>query len=577
MKKVINLAIVVFAMLSLGRLVASAQQPSQYSCIISNGQKCYVFYDGTGKEADTVCDEGSSGIGIFRGGLLQAKGRVAAELVPTDITVSIPDPIYGTITTTLDPTRQSGLATIQSIDQTNRFPLDVNISFHATASLQTAPGIVYKSRTQLVFSSSAVTSLNPFNGEVLTLKNDAEFYDAADTIQRTVFALQAGTTTVTLGVKKPQPKYSCILINGRKCYINYGSNGQVVDIVCDQGGTGIATFTSLTGAFSADSVIETELAPIDITATVSDSSHGTITTKLDPSRTSSVTTIRSADGRNRFPLDVNISFYATAALETAPGAIYRSRTQLVFFSRGVTSLNPFKGEVATLKDDVEFYDAADNTQRTKFTLQGGKTTVTLGTPNTPGPAYNCIVINGVKCYINYGPAGNPIDTTCDRGSKGIGTFRSLTGRLPVDSAVDAVLVPVDISASVSDPLRGTITTTLDPERPSSPTTIRSVDGRNRFPLAVDISFYATASLGSASGVTYKSRTQLVFSSKEVRSLDPFKNEVLTLKNDVEFYDAADPLRRTVFSLQRGRTTLTLSDGIAGVNKSGGVDFRIDLK
>jgi hypothetical protein len=147
----------------------------------------------------------------------------------------------------------------------------------------------------------------------------------------------------------------------------------------------------------------------------------------------------------------------------------------------------------------------------------------------------------------------------------------------VDSAVNAVLVPVDISASVSDPLRGTITTTLDPERPSSPTTIRSVDEGSRFPLAVDISFYATASLGSASGVTYKSRTQLVFSSKKVRSLDPFNNEELILKNDVEFYDAADPRQRTVFSLQGNETKLTLSGEIAGVNKGGGVDFRIDLK
>jgi hypothetical protein len=574
MKRGSILSVIVTLMLPAARSVTTAQQ---YDCIISNGQKCYVYYDSTGNATDTVCDQGSVGIGTFRGQGLSGTGPVATELLPVAVTASISDPSYGTIVTALDPTRASSFATITSIDPPNRFPLDVNISFFATASVGSKPGTLYRSRTQLLFSSNRITSLNPFNGETLVLKDNAEFYDAADPAQHTVFALLGGSTRVTLGIRTPQPQYTCILINGRKCYINYGPNGNPIDTVCDQGGTGVGTFVSLTGAFSSDSVVNTELTPINITAAIPDARYGTITTRLDPSRTSGVTTIRSTNGASRFPLDVNIRFFATASVESKPGVVYNSRTQLLFSSRGVTSLNPFRGEIATLSSDVEFYDAADSSQRTVFTLQGGRTTVTLTTPTPSGPKYTCILINGRKCYVNYDSTGRPIDTTCDVGSKGIGTFTSLTGVLPPDSAVNAVLHPVAISATIPDPIRGTITTALDPARPSSPATIRSVDGRNRFPLDVSISFFATASIESKPGVVYNSRTQLVFSSRKVRSLDPFVNEVLTLAESVEFYNAADPLQRTEFALRGGESTVTLSGQISRVEEDGTVKLRLDLK
>ncbi len=578
MKRLIASVSVLFAVIVSDGIVASAQS-GQYTCIISNGRKCYVHFDTTGAAIDTICDEGSTGIGVFGGNGrgIPGSGPVNTELFPVSITATITDPTYGTITTELDRERQSSPATLRSADSVNRFPLDVAISFYATASLQSAPGKLLRSRDQLVFGSSGVTSINPFNGESLVLKNNVEFYDPADSKQGTVFALQGGTTRVTLGVKRQEPTYTCILLNGRKCYINFGDNGQPIDTVCDENGTGVGTFRSVTGPFRTDSLpVNTELFPVDITATVIDSAKGAIITRLDPTRTPSASTIRS-NGATRFPLAVNINFYATASLPSAPGKLFRSKTQLAFVSTGVRSLDPFTGEVATLKNDVEFVDVADATGHTSFTLQGGRTTITLGTPRKPGPSYNCILINGQKCYVLYDDAGNPTDTICNEGTKGIGTFSSLTGPISRDSAVNTALVPTAISATVQDPTYGTITTTLDASRPSSPTTIRTVPGQVRFPLEVNISFYANATLGSAPGTVYRSRTQLQFFSRNVTSVNPFTNEVLALNEDVEFYDIADPEQRTAFKLQRGRSTVKLSGGIAGVRPNGDMELKLDLR
>lgn len=574
MNRLFIIAAAAVLVLALGDRAANAQTTGQYSCIISNGQKCYVYFDAAGVPIDTVCNEGSTGLGTFRGSDVKPSGPVDAQLIPTSIVATLQDPTRGTITTTLDQERQSAPTIIRSADSGTRYPLDVRISFFATATVGSLPGQVFRSDSQLVFTSSRVTSVNPFNAESLVLANNVQFSDANG---QPAFTLQGGNTKVTLGVREPRPEYSCLLINGRKCYVHYGANGNPIDTVCQENGVGVGTFQSLTGRLPAQGTVNAELLPIDITATIADSTSGTITTRLDPTRPSSVTTIRSADGVNRFPLDVNIRFFATAALDSKPGSLFRSRTQLVFASSGVRSLNPFRGEVATLRSDVEFYDVNDPLEQTAFKLQGGRTTVTLGTSRPPGPEYNCILINGRKCYVYYDENGNPIDTVCDQGSKGIGTFRSLSGALSVDSAVNAVLLPVGISASVNDPTRGTITTSLDPSRQSSPTTIRSVEANRRFPLAVDISFFATASVESAPGRVYKSRTQLVFANNNVNSLNPFKNEVVKLKSNVEFYDAADPDERTAFTLQANTTQITLTNGLSAVGKDGSIELKLDLK
>ncbi|MEO5931092.1 MAG: hypothetical protein ABIR47_14240 [Candidatus Kapaibacterium sp.] len=180
-------------------------------------------------------------------------------------------------------------------------------------------------------------------------------------------------------------------------------------------------------------------------------------------------------------------------------------------------------------------------------------------------SYTCIIVNGVKCYVNYDDAGKPIDTVCDDKSSGSGTFNSQTGAIPKDGAVKTELTPDNITASVTDAKLGVITTSLDQSRRSDNTTINSVDGRNRYPLDVHIKFYAEASVSSQPDTKYVSRTQLEFTSDKINSVDPFKSETLSLANDVEFYDSGDDKQATVFQLNAGTTTVTLGDSADGAD------------
>ena len=81
----------------------------------------------------------------------------------------------------------------------SRYPLEVTISFYAQATLSSQEGKAYLSDAELSFSSSSVNSVNPFKNETLTLQNDVNFYLKGDETHTTVFTLQAGSTSVTLG------------------------------------------------------------------------------------------------------------------------------------------------------------------------------------------------------------------------------------------------------------------------------------------------------------------------------------------------------------------------------------------
>lgn len=188
-------AVIVTAFMAAG----SVAQAQDYTCIIINGQKCYVYVleDGT---LDTVCDEGSSGSGTFTAveQPIPDDGPINTELTAQSLSTTIRDERYGAITTTLDPDRQATNTTIRSVKD-ERFPLDVRIRFFATAQLESQPDRVYESRTELEFGNDDVNSVNPFRDVTLTLTNDVEFYDRERPDEGAVFTLQAGSTTVTLG------------------------------------------------------------------------------------------------------------------------------------------------------------------------------------------------------------------------------------------------------------------------------------------------------------------------------------------------------------------------------------------
>ena len=182
--------------------------------------------------------------------------------------------------------------------------------------------------------------------------------------------------------------------------------------------------------------------------------------------------------------------------------------------------------------------------------------------------YVCIIVDGCKYLITYDPCGNIIAVESDCGSKGKGVFAPARAQgqnqlendddgIPPEGPLDVSLTPVAISTDVQDPALGTVTTFLDEDRPSPPTTIISNNPDERFPATVTIQFYAKAKAKGLGDKVFSSREPLVFVSDNVNSVNPFENEDFTLANDVDFYDPNSEAKNTAFRLKAGETTVTL--------------------
>ena len=186
----------------------------------------------------------------------------------------------------------------------------------------------------------------------------------------------------------------------------------------------------------------------------------------------------------------------------------------------------------------------------------------------------CIIINGVKCYVQYDECQRVIAINCPEGSSGIAQFRTIPPDDPCASegATDldpnagtplkADLRPEYVDVTVSDATFGQIRTTLDDSRTANNTTIVSteeaVEAGGVYPLRVRIKFYAFAQLDSDPDNVYVSQGELVFGSDNVNSVEPFRDETFTLLNDVNYYRQGDEKQTTVFTLQAGSTNLTIS-------------------
>lgn len=182
----------------------------------------------------------------------------------------------------------------------------------------------------------------------------------------------------------------------------------------------------------------------------------------------------------------------------------------------------------------------------------------------------CIIINGVKCYVQYNDCGQIINISCAQGSSGTAQFRLLAPGedCAPDDATDldpsagvplnAFLRPENIDVVVPDPNLGLIRTTFDDSRVASNTTVTSnPESGEVFPLKVRIKFYALAQLESNPDEVYVSQTELVFGNDEVNSVAPFENETFTLLNSVGYYRQGDESQAIVFSLEAGSTSLTI--------------------
>lgn len=171
--------------------------------------------------------------------------------------------------------------------------------------------------------------------------------------------------------------------------------------------------------------------------------------------------------------------------------------------------------------------------------------VGVAVAGTIATAQTCIVVNGVKVYV----LPNTYNTS---GATGTAVFSTPTQIPPAPNRLNQSLTPQNINVSSTEPTLGTITTTLDPVRASSPTTIVS-NGTARFPATGTIKFYGRATISSKPGITYGSQTELVFVNNNLSQILPF-NATFSLQSDVTF---RDPATGDSFLLKAGSTTVTL--------------------
>ena len=176
----------------------------------------------------------------------------------------------------------------------------------------------------------------------------------------------------------------------------------------------------------------------------------------------------------------------------------------------------------------------------------------------------CRIVNGVKCYVQYDANNNVIFTDCppeDPGGEGV--FDEVQP-IPDQGPVNATLEPVAVTASFNIAQLGKVDVALDQTAPQPTTTITSVNPDARYPLSVNITFNAQATVSSEPDRRYVSATPLVFNNDNVNSVKPFRNETFTLASDVNFVRPESP-DHVEFTLQAGTSFLTLggNDGADG--------------
>ncbi|HVZ41226.1 MAG TPA: hypothetical protein VHI13_18240 [Candidatus Kapabacteria bacterium] len=194
------LLVVAFALVGIAATQGTATAQFNYTCIVTNGYKCYVIYDPCGRIISIKCLCGSTGSGTFTTPrAIPFAGPLNVALTPVSVNVTLVDAQYGTITTRLKLNATSPVTSIISNNPPARFPATGRIQFYADATLESKPGIKYNSKTPLTFVNTNLQSVDPFNNEVFILTKDVEFYNSADPAQVTQFKLQANSTNVTLG------------------------------------------------------------------------------------------------------------------------------------------------------------------------------------------------------------------------------------------------------------------------------------------------------------------------------------------------------------------------------------------
>ena len=143
--------------------------------------------------------------------------------------------------------------------------------------------------------------------------------------------------------------------------------------------------------------------------------------------------------------------------------------------------------------------------------------------------------SGTKVWVDLN--GNPVSTN----TQGSGDFQVVQ----CDCAASTlILTPTNLKISSSDPTYGTITTSLDPSRKSTPATLTD-NGDGTYTENFYFQVQADApGLGRLTGVQ-----ELHFQSKSVRTFNPHQKEAFTQVSPVDFVDDAGNVVLTLKSTQ----------------------------
>lgn len=172
---------------------------------------------------------------------------------------------------------------------------------------------------------------------------------------------------------------------------------------------------------------------------------------------------------------------------------------------------------------------------------------------------DCQCVNGLKCTILYDSLDNPIDSICEPDITCQATFEVNPPIPPSPAPVASFVTPVAIVSTINSDVLGPIVVTLAPT-PLPPGEIRSA-GPTRTPLIIDFQFNAIATAEALPGVTLESGQPLHYRTERGLTADPFVNEVLTLQENVDFFNKSTGER--VFSLEAGTSFITISGNELG--------------
>lgn len=335
-------------------------------------------------------------------------------------------------------------------------------------------------------------------------------------------------------------KLHCDVVNGTKVYVD--DDGTVYNLTS----TGIGDFEIVS---TDGETCQAVLKPTDIVITSTEPTLGTVTTRLDASRASTNSTIKAVNPGVSFPANEDLYFFATATVSANPGRVYQS-TREVHLTATVNSFNPHRNETFKSPNPVDFEDVnapgavAFTLNSIGVTLTGNDVVGCKSVAPPPQTRLHCIVVDGRKVYVD--DAGNVYDLT----SEGTGDFTVVeSGTSPCNSTLE----PTSIKITSKNAALGTVTTSLDPTRRSTNSTIQSAADASEFPATENIYFYAQAELSSKPGTIYRSVKE-VHLQATVNSFAPHEGETFKNVEEVEFYDEREP-DRIAFTLREIQVTL----------------------